>query len=160
MKSVIIFGKNHAIIEQKSDKNSVQLKNGRIFMNHGKLAGSTLKEFLADLLYSQVSKSYDRMRKRGVEVFGNLDFEIVDKIDNKRQRVAKLKGDKILIKLNAVALPTSALEYIIAHEIAHIYSKRHTKKFWKIVETIYPRYKKGQELFLKYRDILSKPYIY
>lgn len=52
-----------------------------------------------------------------------MDFEIVNKIDNKKQRIAKLKGNKILISLNAIALPKDALKYIIAHEIAHTYKK-------------------------------------
>jgi len=53
----------------------------------------------------------------------------VEKIDGKKQRIAKLKGNKILVKLNAATLPESALKYIIVHEIAHIFTKRHCKKF-------------------------------
>ncbi len=70
--------------------------------------------------------------------------------DNKKQRVAKFEGDKILVKLNAVVLPKSALKYVIAHEIAHIYTKRHTKKFWKTIELMCPNFKKTQVLLTKY----------
>jgi len=109
------------------------------------------KDSSADLLYSQLFKIYEQIKREGrVEVFGSLDFEVVGKIDNKKQRIAKLKGNKILVKLNAVALPKSALKYIIAHEIAHTFTKRHTKKFWKIVETIYPNFEIGQNLLIKY----------
>jgi predicted metal-dependent hydrolase len=83
-----------------------------------------------------------------------LDFEIVEKIDNKKERIAELKGNKILIKLNAVVLPKSALKYIVVHEIAHAITKRHTKRFWEIVETIYPNYGIGQKLLAKYRKLL------
>jgi hypothetical protein len=34
----------------------------------------------------------------------------------------------------------------IAHEIGHTASKRHTNKFWKTVELVYPNYKKAQQL--------------
>jgi predicted metal-dependent hydrolase len=114
------------------------------------------KDSSADLLYSQLFKIYEQIKREGkVEVFGNLDFEVVEKIDNKKQRIAKLKGNKILVKLNAVALPKSALKYIVAHEIAHTFTKRHTRKFWKIVETIYPNFEIGQRLFMKYGKFLS-----
>lgn len=85
-----------------------------------------------------------------VEIFGRLGFETIRKIDNKKQRMTKLKGNKILVKLNAVILPKSALRYVIAHKIAHIFIKRHTQKSWKIVELMCPDFKKSQELLIEY----------
>ncbi|MEM5831459.1 MAG: YgjP-like metallopeptidase domain-containing protein [Candidatus Aenigmatarchaeota archaeon] len=159
MRNLTIFGKDFMIIEQKSNEDSVKLEDNKIYVNtYEKTANFLLKEFLENLLYSQLVKIYDQiMKRKKIEIFGNLDFEIVEKIDNKKQRIAKLKGNKILIKLNAIALPKSALKYIIAHEIAHMFTKRHTKRFWKIVELMCPNFKKNQELLIKYSDfIISK----
>ncbi len=112
----------------------------------------------AKLLYPQLLEIYEQIKSEGkVEVFGDLDFEIVEKIDNKRHRIAKLKGNKILVKQDAIALPKSALKYILAHEIAHIFTKRHSKKFWKIVQTIYPDFEVGEKLLMKYAEMLSAP---
>jgi len=66
---------------------------------------------------------------------------------------AKLKGNKVMVKLNAVALPESALKYIVAHEIGHATSKRHTKTFWKTVALIYPEYKEAQQLLLRLSSV-------
>ena len=104
-------------------------------MKKGTAPVKTTKTEQEDFLYSQLVEIYDQIKGDGkIEIFGDLDFEIVEKIDNKKQRIAKLKGNKILVKLNAVALPKSALEYMIVHEIAHTFTKRHTKKFWKIID--------------------------
>jgi len=109
------------------------------------------KDYSTELLYSELFRIYDQIRKeRRIEVFGNLDFEVVEAIDNKKHRIAKLKGNKILVQLNAVRLPKSALKYIIAHEIAHTLTKRHSRRFWKIVEAIYPKFEIGQNLLMKY----------
>ncbi|MEM3573979.1 MAG: M48 family metallopeptidase, partial [Nitrososphaeria archaeon] len=105
--------------------------------------------FLEDLLYSQLVKIYDRMGRK-VEVLGNLDFEIVDRIDKNKRRVAKIRGSKVLVKLNAVALPKTALRYVVAHEIAHVLTKRHTERFWRTVELICPDFKKGRILLEKH----------
>lgn len=60
---------------------------------------------MVEHLYSELIKIYEQIRKEGkFEIFGDLDFEVVDKIDNKKQRIAKQKGNKILVKLNAVIL--------------------------------------------------------
>lgn len=135
MKKLMIFGKSITITEQE-----------------------LTKEHLNDLLYSQLLEIYNQIKKEGkIEIFGNLEFEIVEKIDNKKQRIAKLNRNKILVKLNTIRLPKSALKYIIAHEIAHTFTKRHTKRFWKILETIYPNYKRGRKLLIKHGKFLYNP---
>ncbi|MGC8935707.1 MAG: M48 family metallopeptidase [Thermoproteota archaeon] len=114
-----------------------------------------VEEEQANILYDRLSKIYNEIEKEGkIKIFGNLDFEVVKKIDGKRERIAKLKGNKIVVKISAVSLPDSALKYIIAHEIAHILLKRHTKRFWKIVETIYPDFKVGQRELAEYSKFL------
>lgn len=146
MKKLMIFGKRFTVVEKKSHKDSIKLKKDKIIISSKTPSNSMVKEFLAELLHSQLLKIYDQIKKEGrVEVLGNIDFEVKEKIDGKVQRIAKLKGNKILVKLDAVALPKSALKYIIAHELAHHLTKRHTKKFWKIVETIYPNFARGQK---------------
>lgn len=111
---------------------------------------------MVEHLYSELIKIYEQIRKEGkFEIFGDLDFEVVDKIDNKKQRIAKQKGNKILVKLNAVILPKNALRYIIVHEIAYIFVKKYTRKFWKIVKTIYPNFKVEQDALEKYKKFLS-----
>lgn len=110
-----------------------------------------------EAFYSRLSSIYDQIRReRRVEVFGMFDFEVVKNIDGKKHRIAKLKGNKILVHVNARCLPRSALRYIIAHEIAHTLTKRHTRRFWKILETIYPTYETGQSLLMKYGDKLQR----
>jgi len=60
-------------------------------------------------------------------------------------------------------LPEDLLKYVIAHEIAHAFIKTHTKRFWKVVESIHPNYKEAQNIL---KQIYSnketwefKPYI-
>ena len=128
------------------------MKRTNIFGESGATSGKELnKEALNDHLSSQLYEIYDQIRKEGkIEIFGDLDFEVVERIDNKKQRIAKLHGNKILVKLNSTKLPKEALRYIIAHEIAHTFTKKHTKRFWKIVENIYPNFEKGRKLLTKH----------
>jgi len=152
LKDVVIFGKRFSVVERRSDSDSVEVKGRVIVVNRKRrTAKSLLKEFLAEKLYSRLVELYEEMMKCSkVEVLGDLDFEVVGSIDNKRRRIAKLKGNKILVRLDAVAFPEPALKYIIAHEVAHIFNKRHTKRFWKIVKMIYPDYELGQNLLLNF----------
>jgi hypothetical protein len=159
MKELKIFGKNVGVEEIRSDKDLVEFRDGRIVVSTcERLATSLLKESLENLLYSQVCEIYEDIRNEGkIDLFGYLDFEILEKIDGRKERIAKLKGNRILVKLSAVTPPESALKYVIAHEIAHIFTKRHSKRFWRIVQTIYPSFKEGENLFAEYRSLLIEP---
>ena len=111
-----------------------------------------------DQLYSRLSEVFEQVRNEStVDIFGNIDFEIVRSIDNKRLRIAKLKGNKILVHEKAIGLPDTALRYLVVHELAHSITKGHTRRFWKIVETIYPTFESGQSLLLKHgRKVLRQ----
>lgn len=155
MASVTIFGKRFNVVEERSDRDQVRLEGSRVYVATAtRPPSSLLKEFLEGLLYSKLLRIYDRMGRK-VEVFGNLDFEVLERIDRNKRRVAKIRGNRVLVKLNAVALPEIALRYVVAHEVAHVLTKRHTRRFWKTVELICPDFKRGQGLLEKYGDFIS-----
>lgn len=158
MGELVIFGKKYTVVNKSSDKDAVKLvKNKIIVTTYKKSANSLISEFLADLLHSQLLKIYRKLRKRGsIEIFGDLDFKVVEKIDRRKQRIAKLKGNQILVKTSAIVLPKPVLEYVIAHEIAHVFTKRHTKRFWRIVELMCPHFEKSQKLLTEYASLIAQ----
>jgi predicted metal-dependent hydrolase len=148
MSTVEIFGETYVLTDKISDKDQVQLTEKEVKIErHWKTSKKLLNEFLSDQLHeklSEISKGIELEGKIGP--LGELNFEIKEKIDSKKNRIAKLKGNTILVKLSAVALPETALKYIIIHELAHTTLKRHSGKFWKTVETLYPDYITAQNL--------------
>ncbi|MDI9643783.1 MAG: M48 family metallopeptidase [Candidatus Verstraetearchaeota archaeon] len=84
--------------------------------------------------------AHELLESRRLEVFGQLRFEVVDIED-----LALIKGNRIYISMKAKDFPDGVLKYIIAHELAHLAVKRHTKRFWETVGMIYPGYKEHME---------------
>ncbi|MEB3691541.1 MAG: M48 family metallopeptidase [Caldisphaeraceae archaeon] len=84
------------------------------------------------------------LEKNGVELFGNLRIEIVN-IDT----LVLIKGNKIYVNVDARKYPNYTLKYTIAHELAHLIIKGHTKRFWEIVKQIYPEYEKAKNELLR-----------
>lgn len=44
-----------------------------------------------------------------------------------------------------VMAPLEVVDYVVAHELAHLRVKNHSRKFWKLVETICPDYKRHRK---------------
>jgi predicted metal-dependent hydrolase len=107
------------------------------------------KEFSkqTETLHRRLVSVYEEMkRSEKFELSRDLDFQVTKQIDGKKQRVAKLKGNRVLVTVNTVSLPRSALKYVIAHEVAHKFTKKHSERFWQVVENLYPQYKHGRGL--------------
>lgn len=47
-------------------------------------------------------------------------------------------------------LPSQLIEYIVFHEVAHLLEMGHNKKFWSIISTRFPNYKKMEDELLIY----------
>ncbi len=44
-----------------------------------------------------------------------------------------------------ILAPTTVIDYVVAHELAHTQEKNHSKKFWDLVKKIYPNYKESRK---------------
>ena len=56
----------------------------------------------------------------------------------------------IVLNLQLVHLPQKYIQYVAAHECAHLVQKNHSDKFWKVVEGLYPKYKEVRKEMRKF----------
>ncbi len=82
--------------------------------------------------------------KNGVEIHGKLKIEV-----SEMDTLALLKGNRIYLNVNAKDYPRHILKYILAHEMAHLAIKSHSKKFWEIVRNIYPDFTRARDDLLQ-----------
>lgn len=71
-------------------------------------------------------------------------------INSAKTRFGSCSSKKTLNFSYRLALyPYEAIEYVCVHELAHLKEMNHSKKFWQIVASILPDYKKRKELLKK-----------
>lgn len=52
----------------------------------------------------------------------------------------------ITINLNLAQKPIECIKYVILHEMCHLIYMNHSNKFWNLVESQMPEYKKYKKL--------------
>ncbi|MCG7756220.1 MAG: M48 family metallopeptidase, partial [Nitrosomonas sp.] len=57
-----------------------------------------------------------------------------------------------LVTLNwrLIQLPLHLIDYVVAHELAHLIEMNHSKAFWRLVGAIYPDYQAARNMLKNY----------
>jgi predicted metal-dependent hydrolase len=83
----------------------------------------------------------DLKQRRNFEIRGQLQIGVITNLD----ALAIIKGNRIYVNFKARHYPKTVLRYIVSHEVAHIISRHHRRKFWEIVARIYPKYEDARK---------------
>ena len=113
-------------------------------------------------LITKIHKFYKELAKqilvKRIEYFANImqlnynSFTI--KNYKARWGCCSKKGD-IIINYKTIMLPHLAIDYILIHELSHLIEFNHSTKFYKIIESVMPEYKKNRKLLKTYNFLLN-----
>jgi predicted metal-dependent hydrolase len=152
MEELMVLGRDYALRE---DPSATEAALGRRYLTIPEGDFYAAISYLGERLYTELENALQRIRNReSIDLFGNIDFEIVGCLRDRRSVIARYKGRKILVKSTAIMLPKEAIEYLVAHEIAHIVTTKHSRSFMVTLETLYPDYRIGRKRFHAFRDKL------
>ena len=89
-------------------------------------------------------RAFEIISERAREYAGRYGFEPKRvKITSARTRWGSCSPDGTLnFAWRLVMAPLDVIDYVVVHELGHLRVKNHSKKFWKVVESILPEYKK------------------
>lgn len=144
-KNVKIFGINYKLeIEYRYIKNpKLNIENKRIKISlpskYKKVDNSIIIELLLEKMYDAIAKNeLDTIMEkvRTTLKFAPEDYTIM-RLDN---ILGKCLADKIIINPDIVKYKKDTIEYIIFHEFCHLKVKKHSKKFYNILEKYMPNY--------------------
>ena len=65
------------------------------------------------------------------------------------------RDNRIILNFRLLYAPTSVLEYVIVHELAHTKVRNHSKRFWSAVASVIPDYKERRRWLRKNSHVLK-----
>ncbi|SKA88148.1 hypothetical protein SAMN05443428_108128 [Caloramator quimbayensis] len=130
-------------------KPQVELCNGKIYIKAPSRDGDILKKAL-EKWYRERTLEKAKERINYYQKYFNKKPTAI-RVKEQKKRWASCTGmDEILFNWRCSMAREDAFDYIVVHEMCHIYHKNHSKDFWKLVESIMPDYKERREWLKKY----------
>lgn len=150
---VTLFGVPYALnIETKKARNNISHINNDSLIIYGDTK-ERVSVSLRIVIQNHAKETFNKMASHYAAQIG----EVVSKVSVKdmKTRWGSCSIDKsISISWRLAFAPEEVAYYVMAHEVAHMKHMNHSKKFWLLVEQLYPNYKKSKSWLSKYGHTL------
>jgi len=151
-RSILFGGKNYKVFV---DKESIDkfIFNGKFMISE-----NISDQFSSKLRNWLKSEAKEKLTPRIIETAKKLGVEYnkITVSDIQLRWGSCTPQNNININYRIIKAPTFVSNYIIVHELTHLIELNHTKEFWQIVKTAYPKYEEAKKWLLEKGDLLFK----
>lgn len=140
-----IWQRPMTIMSSETSTSYLNFDNSTIQLRVGLTAEQELiKRELKGLLKEELKQYIEGKVIQFSEIMGVKYNQIRIKSIHSRWGSCSSKGN-LNFALNLILVPQEIVDYVIIHELAHLRVMNHSKAFWKIVESYYPKYKEARK---------------
>lgn len=123
-------------------KPTVRLENENLIIT---LPNNFEAEKIKDILKLWYVKQFKHVIEDRIKYYSSIIGVFPQKITIREQKTrwgsCSAKGN-INLNWKLIMAPLEVLEYVVIHELCHMKEMNHSKKFWNLVENIFPQHKK------------------
>lgn len=149
---IVCMGKDYSLylIEKSRSTNSAKIDKNKISISlNEKLYGIQKSETIKTLLSRILGKKYKHELEKRLELinkhyFGHEVKSLRLKYNRSNWGSCSSSGN-INLSTRLLMAPQWVIDYVIVHELAHMNEMNHSKKYWSIVEKVYPEYKRAEK---------------
>ncbi len=149
---VLLFGVKYLLTVDPSVNNKILTyhESRRIVSNHCITRKSTvLKEWYQHLAKKEIT----RMVSEQAEKHG-FEYNRIFIRDQKTKWGTCSSGKNLSFNWRLIRCPMTVIEYLIIHELSHLKEMNHSRRFWELVETMCPDFKKSKKWLKEYELFL------
>lgn len=145
--SFYYLGRQYKLVVVNGDKNSVALSKGKLTITTGKeTSDGQFNRTLLERWYKQ--RRHIIFAERYAEVLKDFDYKFTPELTVRvmaRRWGSYIKGERIILNPLLIQAPKEAIDYVITHELCHMKYKNHDARFYQLMDTKYPGWRKTKE---------------
>ncbi len=141
------LGKSYYVEHIKEERSNIEVKFTHakfIIKAPQKVSQAALHQAVDAFYKEKAAKKILPLAKKWSEQMGLSPAHISFRKANKRWGSCS-HTNRISFNYQLMKLPTSCIEYVVVHELAHIRHKNHSAEFWALVGKYMPEYRKMEE---------------
>jgi len=124
---------------------SARFEGGEILVPEGPREGPRIKALLTALARERLRRSV----LIHADKLGRLPGKLTLRDPRSRWGSCSSKGD-LMFSWRLIMAPPEVLDYVAAHEVAHLAEMNHSARFWAVCEQLYPGYKTERDWLRKH----------
>ena len=143
----LLWGKEYSLEIKTGNKQAVIVDNDTLLICTKKEEGLEKRKALLDKFYKEELKAKATLLFE--QYLKKMNLEILEfRIKNMKTRwgTCNIKDRRIWLSLALAKKPPICLEYVIVHELSHLFEKGHNKRFYAILDGYFPSRKEAESL--------------
>lgn len=147
----LYLGKRYPIELGKNQKELVEIRDGKMYLASG---NTKYRETYVTSWYKQQARKIIVSRVHQLAEISGDRFKSIS-ITSAETRWGSCSSEKTLnFNWKLIMAPPEVIDYVIAHELAHLTELNHSKDFWERVRKIYPLYREYRTWLKRNGDTL------
>lgn len=140
-----VFSKKHIyILGNRYDLSLVESEENKVVLHDTTLTIYSKNKTFSKLLNSYLKSKFVELAETLLQVYKekfSIKYSNIYYKNNYRTLGSCSRKNDIMLSYRLYMLPIEAIEYVIAHELAHIKHKNHSRIFYAELEKLLPKYK-------------------
>lgn len=141
---IFLLGKQYQLVIKKSTENSFSVKkrkNTILLSVPSNTSNEKSIEYLKNWLREKVLHEFYLALKRNIQKFSQLKNIPEIKIRKVSRRWGSLCNGNIILNPNLIFSSRACIDYIVIHELCHLFVKKHNSQFYSLLGSKIPKWR-------------------
>ncbi|HEY8892903.1 MAG TPA: SprT family zinc-dependent metalloprotease [Clostridium sp.] len=150
--SFMYLGRNYSLqieLDLNIKNTKVKLFRGKFIVTAPNKNEEDIRKAM-EVWYRGRAKEMIGLKVKYYQRFFNIVPTVVKVKEQKKRWASCTSKNELLFNWRCIMAKANALDYIIVHEMCHMYHKNHSKEFWELVASVMPDYEIRKEWLKNY----------
>ncbi|MDS0526195.1 M48 family metallopeptidase [Clostridium sp. SHJSY1] len=145
--SFLYLGRNYSlqiVIDEDIKNAGLKLYKGKFYITTRSKDNETIEKAMKEWYRKKTKEKIEERIKYYERYFNIKPTSIKVKEQQKRWGSCTIKNE-LFFNWRCVMAKANVLDYIIVHEMCHLYHKNHSKEFWELLNSVMPDFESRKE---------------